>query len=134
MNRTLPSGEGPHIREAPGIASRRSKFRVVAVLAIVLASGPAWGRGGGGGGGGFGGGGHFGGGGGHFGGDGGHSGGHFGGGFHDGRGGFHGDHGFDHFGHHPHFDHGIVVEPFPYAPYYAYCDPYSPYYAPLYCD
>ena len=126
MNSTLPSGERPHIREAPGIASRRSTFRVVAVLAIVLASGPAWGRGGGGGGG-FGGGGHFGGG-------GGHSGGQFGGGFHDGRGGFHGDHGFDHFDHHPHFDHGIVVEPFPYAPYYAYCDPYSPYYAPLYCD
>ncbi len=125
MNRTVPSGERPHIREAPGIASRRSTFRVVAVLAIVLASGPAWGRGGGGGGG-FGGGGHFGGG-------GGHSGGQFGGGFHDGRGGFHGDHGFDHFDHHPHFDHGIVVEPFLYDPYYAYCDPYSPYYAPLYC-
>ena len=119
MNRTLPSGERPHIREAPGIASRRSTFRVVAVLAIVLASGPAWGRGGGGGGG-FGGGGHFGGG-------GGHSGGQFGGGFH-------GDHGFDHFDHHPHFDHGIVVEPFLYDPYYAYCDPYSPYYAPVYCD
>ena len=125
MNRTLPSGDRPHIREGPGIASRRSTFRVVAVLAIVLASGPAWGRGGGGGGG-FGGGGHFGGG-------GGHSGGQFGGGFHDGRGGFHGDHGFDHFDHHPHFDHGIVVEPFLYDPYYAYCDPYSPYYAPLYC-
>ena|SRR6058998_4183649 len=122
MNRTLPSGERPHIREAPGIASRRSTFRVVAVLAIVLASGPAWGRGGGGGGGGGG-----------FGG-GGHSGGQSGGGFHDGRGGFHGDHGFDHFDHHPHFDHGIVVEPFLYDPYYAYCDPYSPYYAPLYCD
>jgi len=119
MNRTLPSGERPHIREAPGIASRRSTFRVVAVLAIVLASGPAWGRGGGGGG--------------HFGG-GGHSGGQFGGGFHDGRGGFHGDHGFDHFDHHPHFDHGIVVEPFLYDPYYAYGDPYSPYYAPVYCD
>jgi hypothetical protein len=126
MNTTLPSGERPHIREAPGIASRRSTFRVVAVLAIVLASGPAWGRGGGGGGG-FGGGGHFGGG-------GGHSGGQFGGGFHDGRGGFHGDHGFDHFDHHPHFDHGIVVEPFLYDPYYAYCDPYSPYYTPVYCD
>ena len=119
MNRTLPSGDRPHIREGPGIASRRSTFRVVAVLAIVLASGPAWGRGGGGGGGGFGGGGH--------------SGGQSGGGFHDGRGGFHGDHGFDHFDHHPHFDHGIVVEPFLYDPYYAYCDPYSPYYAPLYC-
>jgi len=126
MNRTLPSGERPHIREGPGIASRRSTFRVVAVLAIVLASGPAWGRGGGGGGG-FGGGGHFGGG-------AGHSGGQFGGGFHDGRGGFHGDHGFDHFGHHPHFDHGIVVEPFLYDPYYACCDPYSPYYTPVYCD
>ena len=133
MNRTIPSGERPHIREGPGIASRRSTFRVVAVLAIVLASGPAWGRGGGGGGG-FGGGGHFGGG-------GGHSAGQFGGGFHDGRGGFHdgrggfhGDHGFDHFDHHPHFDHGIVVEPFFYDPYYAYCDPYSPYYTPVYCD
>jgi hypothetical protein len=111
-----------HIRNARGIALRRSSFVVVAVFAISLVGGAAWGRGGGGGqprGGGFS---H-----GHVGGD------HSGRGFHDGR-------------DHHHVDHDVIVEPFffppdyyydldPYPyPDYANCDPYSPYFTPSYCD
>jgi hypothetical protein len=112
-----------HIRNARGIALRRSSFVIVAVFAISLVSGAAWGRAGGGGGqqrgGGFS---H-----GHVGGD------HSGRGFHDGR-------------DHHHFDHDVIVEPFffppdyyydldPYPyPDYANCDPYSPYFTPSYCD
>jgi hypothetical protein len=92
----------------------KSKFCLVAVLAIVLASGTAWGRGGGGGG--------------HFGGSGGHFGGH----------GFHGDDRFAHGGHFFHDRGGaFFFSPYYYYPYYpydyAYCDPYSPYYRPAYC-
>ena len=120
MDQTQP--ERDRLTFAAAISVRRSFLALAAILAVTLASGPAWGRGGGGGFGGRGGGDH--------------AGPSFDGHEPGESGHFDGDRS-------PHVDHDRGFHSFRGVPFYDYdpydswvdpdCDPYSPYYEPDDC-